>query len=204
MLAECCYRLIPNGEVIHTHYDSDTKKIIGLPEKFFKTEFMTLPEYSMLNYRVSEVNFAMMTEAVLLSNPEYAIVVETAAIGYTIAEFNGDWRFVDSPLDQKDNSGPAYIPATSHYKAIGYRPTKLRQVRSCMGVYRLVLDIDTGLVHTDDGVLRPEFDVNSLDKLSYNYVGYKDCVEQGHYAVVYLDGTHRFVEKTSDNRLVLI
>jgi hypothetical protein len=73
-----------------------------------------------------------------------------------------------------------------------------------MGVYRLVLDIDTGLVHTDDGVLRPEFDVNSLDKLSYNYVGYKDCVERGHYAVVYLDGTHRFVEKTSDNRLVLI
>ena len=103
MLAECCYRLIPNGEVIHTHYDSDTKQIIGLPEKFFKTEYMTLPEYSMLNYRVSEVNFAMMTEAVLLSHPEYAIVVETAAIGYTIAEFNGDWRFVDSPLDEKDN-----------------------------------------------------------------------------------------------------
>ena len=33
MLAECCYRLIPNGEVIHTHYDSDTKQIIGLPER---------------------------------------------------------------------------------------------------------------------------------------------------------------------------
>lgn len=204
MLAECCYRLIPNGEVIHTHYDSVKKEIIGLPEKFFKTEFITLPEYSMQNYQMSEVDFHKMTEAVLLSNQEYAIVVETAAIGYTIAEFNGDWRFVDSPLDTKDNSGPAYIPAVSHYKSIGYRTTKLRQVRSCMGLYRLVLDKDTGLVHTNDGVLTPQFNVNDLDKVSFNYEGYKECVAKGHYAVVYLGGVPRFLEKTPDNNLILV
>ena len=203
MEIRCCYRLIPNGEVIHSIYDTSSREILGMPKDWFQIELLGLPEYSRNSYINCEARFDEMCETVLLSNPNYALVVENNNVGYYVLQFDGVKKFVRSVTDSHESSSDCYIPNRDNYKAIGYRRTKQIQLRSSDGIYRLTMDISSKQVHTNDGVLTPEFDIDSLGSLDFHYAGYKDMIANGSYAVVYIDGKPAFLDRTVDNKLVM-
>lgn len=203
MLIKCCYRLIPEGEIIHTEYDSEKEEIVGLPLDWFNVKSMLLPVYSPRAYVNARGNFDEMCESILLSNKEFALVVENNAIGYYVVDWNGLKRFLDSPTDMRDSSSGCIIPLQENYKAVGFRVTQLRQLRACSGVYRLTMNKHTNLIHTNCGVLVPEFDVSEISPLDYHYAGYKDAVFGNHFAVVYLNGQPTFVDLSGEDRLIV-
>ena len=199
----CCYRLIPNGEVIHTVYNRESDTIVGLPTEWYQTPLLELPEYSIRSYDNCTAKFDQMCETVLLSNDQFALVVENNNIGYYILQFDGVKRFLRSATDGRDSSSDNYIPAQELFRSIGFRRTKQRQIRSSAGVYRLTLGKNNGLVYTNDGILTPSFDINSLGKVDYHYRGYKEMIALNHYAVVYIDDAPVFLDKTEDNKLII-
>lgn len=203
MLIKCCYRLIPEGEVIHSEYDSEREEIIGLPCDWFNVKSMLLPIYSPRAYVNAKGNYDEMCESIMLSNKEFALVVENNAIGYYIVDWSGMKRFLDSPTDTRDSSSGCIIPLQENYMAIGFRVTKLKQLRACSGVYRLVMNKHTNLIHTNCGILTPEFNVSELSPLDYHYAGYKDAVMNNHFAVVYLNGKPTFVDLVGEDRLIV-
>lgn len=204
MKVNCCYRLIPDGEVIHSLFDTETGLVDGLPIEFVDTRYLPVPEYSPSLYRGLNTQFDVMTESILLSNISYALVLEVNGLAYRVLQWDGVWRTLKSATDDSDifNMGP--VPHPELYRAVGYRRTQLRQYRACPGLYRLVASKYDNTVYTQDGVLTCEFDINSLSGLDYHYAGYKDSVNLGYYAVVYQDGEPRFVELTSDNKLRIV
>lgn len=211
MLVNCCYRLMAGGEVIHSLYDSDKKVILDMPEDYYKAEWLGLVDMTMIHYKnglklddTSLTGYAAMCEAMLLSDKQYAIVVEFLDQGYYILEWNGTIRWKVAPTDWEDKSRPTIKPTTGNYISIGFRNTRARQLRSSCGVYKLVYNKATGLIHTNDGILTPGFDVSILSKIDYNYKGYKNMISKGYYAVVYIDGMPFFCEKTPDNILKLV
>lgn len=202
MEIHCCYRLIPKGEVVHTKYDTDTHTVAGLPDDWFDVSNLCLPEYSRRNYENCKYEFDKMCETVLLSSDAYALVIENNNIGYYVLQFDGIKRFVRSSISDEDSESACVIPGSENYCSIGFRRTKQLQVRTSSGVYRLVLNKRTGLVHTNDGVLKPEFDLSRLSPLSKKYEGYKEMVAAGCYAVVYIDNKPVMLNKTFDNKLI--
>ena len=210
MLVNCCYRLIVNGEVIHSTYDSSTCEIFGMPKEFFDAERMQLGDISASLYKElpkmndeSLTGYAAMCEAMLLSDDKYAVVVEFCNQGYYIVEWDGTLRFKVAPTDEQDISRLVNKPDRGLYKAIGYRSTKARQIRASHGIYRLTYCEKDGFIYTNDGILIPDFDVSKLSKISYNYKGYKDMIQNTKYAVVYIDDEPRFCYRTLDNVLKL-
>lgn len=204
MEVHCCYRLIPKGEVIHTMYDDDTGVVSGLPADWLDIGNLCLPDYSRRNYNQCKYEFDKMCETVLLSNDAYAFVIENNNIGYYVLQFDGIKRFVRSSISTEDSTTACVIPGSENYASIGFRCTKQRQVRASAGVYRLTLSLNTGLVHTNDGVLTPMFDINELCEVSRKYEGYKDMVYAGGYAVVYKDGKPIQLARTHDNKLIAV
>lgn len=203
MEIRCCYRLTLHGEVIHTIFDTEKRVIIGLPENFFNAEKLNLPGYSEYNYKNTDTQFDIMVEAVLLADKDYCICVELCNFGYYVVTWSGGIKFLHSPMEEQEDFRQTAIPHSENFKSIGYRNTKLRQVRSFDGIYRLTLNKSTGLIHTQDGILKPEFDINNLDDLSYSYAGYKDMINKGYYAIIYKNGKPVFLEKTDDNKLII-
>lgn len=203
MKIKCCYRLIPNGEVIHTEYDTESGVILGMPEIWLQSACMELPEYSRNSYINCTSRFDEMCETVLLSDDAYALVVENNNIGYYILQFDGVKRFVRSVTDNRESTSDSYIPNSGLFESIGFRRTKQRQVRSSAGIYRLTYCSHDGMIYTNDGVLKPEFEVTRLSKVNYHYAGYKDMIAVDKYAVVYIDGDPAFLSKTDNNTLVL-
>ena len=204
MLVECCYRLIPKGEVIHTKLDPDKREIFGMPDGFMNIKDIYLPIYNTVNYMGKDGDLAPMCEAVLLSRDEFAVVIEDNAIGFFALEWNGFLRFLETPTDMLERGHDSYIPHPNLFKEIGYRVTRMTQYRSSSGIYRMTASEDGSKVYTDDGVLTPLFDVNQLSEISYNYKGYKDCVANGHYGVVYYGDEYRFVDITPNKELILV
>lgn len=202
MEIRCCYRLIPNGEVIHTVYDTEKMVIVGMPAMWLTTACMELPEYSMNSYINCDARFDEMCETVLLSNDAFALVVENNNIGYYVLQFDGVKRFIRSVTDGRESVSDSYIPNSGLFSSIGFRRTKQRQIRSSGGVYRLTYCKEDGMIYTNDGLLKPGFDVNSLSKVDYHYAGYKDMIAADKYAVVYIGGSPVFLNKTVDNILV--
>lgn len=203
MLIKCCYRLIPDGEVIHSEYDSDKDEIIGMPLDWFNVKLLDLSEYSERSYLGINSDYAAMCESVLLSNKDFALVVENNNIGYYILDWNGYKRFLESATDNTESISGSVVPCSSNYEAIGFRTTQLTQLRACSGIYRIVMNSRTKLIHTNKGVLTPEFDVSSLSAIDYHYTGYKDAVMSGHDGVVYLNGVPTFVNIVDDKLITL-
>lgn len=211
MLVNCCYRLIVQGEVIHSIYDSSTCEIFGMPKEFFDAERMELGDISASLYKetpkmndTSLTGYAAMCEAMLLSDERYAIVVEFCNQGYYIVEWDGTLRFKIAPTDMQDISRLVNKPDRGLYKAIGYRRTVARQLRASQGVYRLTYCESKNVIYTNDGILIPDFDVNSLSPIDYHYKGYKDMVVNKDYAIVYIDGEPVPCYCTSNDILKLV
>ena len=210
MLVNCCYRLIVQGEVIHSTYDSNTCEIFGMPKEFFDAERMQLGDISGSLYKEppkmddsSLTGYAAMCEAMLLSDEKYAIVVEFCNQGYYIVEWDGTLRFKVAPTDMQDISRLVNKPDRGLYRAIGYRNTKARQLRASQGIYRLTYCEKDNTIHTNDGIIIPDFDVSTLSPIDHNYKGYKDMVANTNYAVVYIEGEPVFCYLTSNNILKL-
>lgn len=201
MQVDCCYRLIPNGEVIHGKYDTIEQTIAGMPSEWFTPYLLELPEYSLRNYDNCKSEFDKMCETVLLSNDAFALVVEDNNIGYYILQFDGTKRFVSSSIDKRESTSDCYIPGHELYKSVGFRRTRPIQLRSLSGIYRLVMNKRTGLFYTDDGVLEPNFDVSKLCQVDYHYAGYKDMIANNHYAVVYIDNAPVFLDMVDKHTL---
>lgn len=207
MLIECCYRLIPHGEVIHTKYDDTRQEIIGFPKSFFDITFHQLPYYDYLPYHESDRELDKYVEAMLLSNDDNAIAIEYQNQSCLVQTFKGLCAYVVDGMEYNLNSfnwANSLKPNTENYIGVGFRPTKVMQKRFADKVYYLTLNKSTGLFHTNDGILTPEFDVATLSPVSYNFAGYKDCVLNGHYAVVYQNGLPIFLDKTCDNKLIIV
>ena len=204
MKVNCCYRLTPSSEVIHSFYDTDSGLVDGMPIEFLDTRFLKVPEYSVACYRGLNVQFDSMAESILLSSTTYAFVLEVNGLTYSVLQWDGVWRSLKSATDDEDNFCMGPIPHPELFKVVGYRPTKLRQYRTCPGIYRLCVSKYTKRAHTQDGILECEFDVDALGELDYRYAGYKDAVNLGYFAVVYLGGTPTFLEKTPDNKLRIV
>lgn len=204
MLVKCCYRLIPDGEIIHAHYDTEQQTIDNMPLDWFDPKLLELSEYSKMSYKDTDYDYAAMCESLLLSNNEFALVVENNNIGYYILEWGGIKRFMQAPTDTTDSSSGCAIPMQSNYCAIGFRTTQLTQLRACSGVYRIVMSKRTKFIHTNRGILRPDFDISQLSPIDFHYAGYKDAVRAGHDGVVYLNGVPTFVRITDDDRLVIL
>lgn len=204
MLVNCCYRLVRYGEVIHSYFDTIAQVVIDMPTEFIPTKYLYVPVCNEVLYPRDDSNFDAMCEAVLLSNDEYAFVYEMNNRGYYALEWNGCLRFLEAPTDMRDRSHESYLPHPEYYKCIGFRTTRVRQYRSNPGIYRLVSNKDGTKIYTNDGVLTPQFNVNELSPVSFNYKGYKDCVAQGHYGVVYYGEDVRFVDITPDKKLILV
>lgn len=199
MKIHCCYRVIPNGEVIHTFIDDVTKVVDLMPESFMNTQDLELAEYNSYAYNGREDDWAAMCEAILLSNKDYAFVVESGTIGYFVLQWDGFWRFLETPMDEKDKGRWSIKPFPGNFTYIGYRPTRLLQYRSCSGIFRLTYDKVDNTVLTNDGILVPAFDVSSLSPIDYNYAGYKEAVSKKHYAVVYRDGHPIFLRRNGNS-----
>ena len=199
----CCYRLIPNGEVIHTKIDSETHKAELMPSAYLDTTQLDIAEYCETSYVGNETDWAAMCEAILLSNKDFTLVFESGTIGYFVVQWDGYFRFLETPMDEREKGAFSIAPQSGNFTFIGYRPTKLRQFRSCSGIYRLTYDKTNGTIVTNDGVLTPTFDVNSLSQIDYHYAGYKEMLANGAYAVVYLNGSPVFLDKTDDDKLVM-
>lgn len=204
MKISCCYRCIPNGEVIHTTIDSETKIAGLMPASFLNTRDLELPEYAAGVYNGNDTNWMAMCEATLLSNKDYALVVESGTIGYYALQWDGYWRFLESPMDIKDKGRFSITPQPGNFAYLGYRRTKLKQYRSCSGIYRLTYDKVDNTFITDDGILTPDFDIGILSGIDYHYAGYKDMISEDAYAVVYIDSKPKLLGKTIDNKLVIL
>lgn len=202
----CCYRLIPHGEVIHSTFDDVTKVIAGLPEEFYDVRTLGIPIYTGDFYRHTNRNFKAYVEAMLLSNPMNAIAIEFINGYCYLATFDGYADRLQTGLEYNLDDfehGAGIVPDNSNYIGVGFRVTKMNQFRFTDTLYRLTYNRATNRFHTNDGILVPEFDVSTLSELSYNYAGYKDCVNNGHYAVVYQGGTPTFLDRTPDNKLII-
>lgn len=200
----CCYRCIPNGEVIHTYVDSDTHMADLMPISFLDTRDLELAEYAPAQYVDRDVNWMAMCEAILLSNKDYALVIESGTIGYFVLCWDGYWKFMETPMDEREKGRQSVIPQPGNFTYIGYRRTKLIQFRSCQGIYRLTYDRTNNTIVTNDGILTPMFNVSELSNIDYHYAGYKDMLNNGAYAVVYLNGQPKFLRKTDDDKLVIL
>lgn len=206
MKANCCYRLIPFGEVIHSKWDIFTKEVEGLPKEFMDTQLLNLEPYSPQCYLKDpeDADYASMCESILLANNDIAIVFEYGTIGYETLRWDGGWRFMRNAVDEKNDILDSYIPGTSHFKQIGFRPTKLIQYRACPTIFRMAMSVDGKYIYTNDGRLEVTFDTTKLEDIAHNFAGYKEAVEKGYYGVVYMDGGPRFINKTSDNKIILL
>ena len=202
MRVECCYRLKRFGEPIHTMYDSELGIIEGMPKDFCFVNLKVECPYSPANYTGSKgqtgYDYRGMCEAILLSNDDYAIVLECCHLGYDIITFNGQFIFKENILDEGNKWHPTNILTDGLYKFIGYRTSIVEQYRSSSGIFRLLYREDTGKVYTSKGVLTPTFDVSKLDSPSWSYAGYKDAVLAGYDGVVYLNERPRFVKIAGD------
>lgn len=188
MKVACCYRLIPHGEVMHSKYDTDTLTVEGLPKDWYDVSILDLPEYSSVHYHDCKSRFDEMVETVLMSDSNYALVIECCNFGYYVLDFAGNVRFLKSSIEQNQHFSTGPAPDTTPYVAVGYRRTKQRQLRNCDGVFRLVMDVRTGCVITADGVLKLGVERNRLSKPDYHYAGYKKMMSNDlDYAVVYID-----------------
>lgn len=207
MLVECCYRLIPHGEVIHTKYDDESMEMIGLPKEFFDIKVHELPKYDTAVYREYKRDLDKYVEAMLLSHEDNAIAVDYQNQSCLVQTFKGYCNYIYDGMEYSREDfrwAESYIPNKDNFVGVGFRPTKMLQKRFADKVYYLTYNKATGLFHTNDGLLIPEFDVSSLSDMSYNYAGYKDCVLKGHYAVVYQGGQPVFLDKTPDNKLIIV
>lgn len=204
MLAHCCYRLIKNGEVIHSKLDSSKQTIIGMPDGYMHVDLMNICEYNPFSYVDKEIDFPTMCESILLSNSEHAVVIEVDCIGYRVLCWDGTLKFMHSATDTRDSSVDSYLPHPELFKSIGYRVTKAVQYRASSGVYRMTASKDNSKIYTNEGIFIPEFDISELSTPSYNYKGYKECVEKGYFGVVYYGDEHRFVDVADNNKLILI
>ena len=207
MLVEACYRLTYHGEVIHAKYDTSAMKIIGMPEDFYDVKDFGLTGYDFSHYQGTQRDFDAYVEFILLSQDENAIVIEFVNQGAFVFTFDGKYTCVRTGLEfglSTHEWSFCARPDIRNYRTIGFRVTKMLQLRAADKVYQLTYDIKNNVIHTNDGVLIPEFDVNSLDKIDPKYSGYKDCIAQGHYAVVYRGGSPVFLDKTPDNKLIVI
>lgn len=204
MKISCCYRCIPNGEVIHTYIDSETHMADLMPISLLDTRDLELAEYAPAQYVDRDINWMAMCEAILLSNKDYALVLESGTIGYFVLCWDGYWKFMETPMDEREKGRQSVIPQPGNFTYIGYRRTKLIQFRSCPGIYRLTYDRTNNTIVTNDGILTPMFNVSELSNIDYHYAGYKEMLNNGAYAVVYLNGQPKFLRKTDDDKLVIL
>jgi hypothetical protein len=174
-----------------------------MPASFFDTSVLGLYPYDSSRYREKTIDWRAMCEAVLLSNKDYAMAIEFNTSGYYVLQFDGYFRFLRSPMDTSDRGHDIIKPSSGNFTFIGYRRTKLKQYRSCPGIYRLTYDKTNGTIVTTDGILIPEFDIDSLSGIDYSYAGYKDMLQNGAYAVVYQGQHPVFLDRTFDNKLVM-
>ncbi len=203
MLVQVCYRLKENGEAIHTVFDTDTNEIIGLPKDWFDVNTVIIPEYSVVNYLDhKEDKFDQMCETILLTVPSAALVIENNAQSYIVVKFDGTWLIMKNSTDETSDCLHCGPVGDGNYRNIGYRRTKMLQVRAADGVYRLTYNKATKMCHTADGVFPINIDVEELSRPDIYYKGYKDMIMSDAYAVVYINDEPKFVDLVNDELIL--
>lgn len=203
MLLRCCYRLREYGEVIHSVWDTEKLEVLGMPKDFLDLRSLKLPNsYSESNYRNCKTDFAAACEAILLSDNEFVVVLECCNIFYVCVTKHGVQYNKKAATTLPMGESYSDAPRCLDYINVGYRVTKVTQLRESAGIYRLVYNPSTNRFYTQDGVLEPTFDVSKLIRPSQSYDGYKSMVVMGAYAVVYFEDGYKFCYRDG-NKLVL-
>ena len=194
MRTKCCYRLIHKGEVIHTEYDSETRTVIGMPDDVYDFYYSKLPDMTPHFYIKNYEDLYTMCEIMLLADSSAFCVIETNGYTYNVFTFDGHVYSKKVMTEEPTSDYMHMQPTIGGYKAVGFRRTKLNQLRSCDGVY--FLTAKDGYAYTNDGILKIDVELGEVNK---KYLGYKDMINNGSYAVVYSpDGSPIFLERQGD------
>ena len=202
MGCKCVYRLTNQGEICVGDFSPLTGLVTGVPQDILEVKFniglnqligergldycsLGIAEYWMSFTPNARLAFDFHPNLVPLIKADgniYCISTAGTETVYNSASFKVDKSLIE----------------------VGYRPTKVHQVLGKANPYTLVYSRNKGVFITQDGLLKPEFDINELSKISKYAVGYKELVtnRNKYYALVYLDGKPRFLIK-HDNSLCL-
>ena len=205
MITSLCYRCVPHGEIIHTRINMLTCAVDYLPSTVYDRNYLYRDKDDWYNALNDRDDIASTMEAFLESDPNIWCVHVSNGCTYAIYGKGGALAIANTPEDLVDN-GNAYrmmLPPFNHsnFKSIGYRLTKPMQMRYKSLVYNLTYDIVRNKVITNDGDLDLDFDVKSLSTPDRNCRGYRELVEKGAYAVVYINDEFVLLQKEG-NKLV--
>ena len=198
MIYDCIYRLTSYGEICSGQYNEDTGEIIGLDKDILS--FSTGISFSSLIPKSfeGESNTLATAEIYMYENKNARLGVNF--IIRCIPIFTADNKIV-----ALTNDGINVMRQVSSMtidlslKEVGYRPTKVRQLIAKPTPYRLIYSQSKDCFITQDGLLKPGFDVSKLGKISAQYFGYKELIlNKDYYAVVYIDNNPVFLRKDGD------
>ena len=203
MLHRCAYRVRELGEIVFSYYDSISHIIAGVPESQFKCEFSPnqMDSYD-INYEkyFSPVPDLEM-EYSLLYNRDNAVAIEVGCNFILEMQFNGEVSFRGERADRNSSAymPSGYYPFSSTWKYCGLVATKIRQLYFNPPLQRLYYDVPSGLFVTENGFVRPKFEVDLTD---YTFKGtmeeYKEMVDLGGQYIYLLEDGYYILNKELD------
>lgn len=205
MFSHCCYRLVPNGTVIHDKIDWQTRTLMDYP-KLLRPGALKDEKFGnifVLNHNREERDNYQMCESALLSDKSYMLCIDWNNVQYDCYTMKGtvECRRV-----------PEHIPYVTYdhfaldiddYAAVGVEVTEYAQLRfSCGSVFRIAYA--NGVIHTSYGrfTLSPEL-CDRLRKWRPDYTYYKLIrdPENDLIGYLFLDTGYAFLSVNGDGEL---
>ena len=166
MKVNCVYRWALNGEIIESHYDTETGLIDGVPEICFRIPDGR-PDYHSGNYQLyGAVAYPVLHQYLNKYSKAYAII-DYDGIG--IIEVQNDTAYVYLFVD-------SYLPSikipyvfTHNILCAGHARTIIRQFSVYTPPQMLYYDFDMNCFHTAKGDFPADFNVHEIEPIqSFN------------------------------------
>ena len=206
MLVDCCFRLGPYGSVIHTKYDSLSKKFIEYNDLFEPHCFdnMEVRDTFYEQNKYILIDMYRMTEAALLSDPQYVV-----AIDHNLGEIRCALQegLVDVKKTPEDASYVTYrqrVLNTKDFSWCGVEQTVYTQLRFQNRVPFRIACKD-GYIYTSRGRFYLEYDVwHRLRNFTNDYKLFKKIRDsEDYFGYLFMDTGYALMSLDINNKLIL-
>lgn len=193
MKVDCLYRFMPLGEIIQSKYDTDTGIIDNVPPSIFNI-VLDPSKWCQSNYNIAEAPYPVgIMEKYMYEHPECYLCIEVDVLGFYAFRDNRviliirDW----------DNNTPNFLiqglPFHGTWRAIGVRPTKVRQFSKKPYLARLQYNEETHMIYTGDGNYPLNFSPSVLEDVPQTIKGYVGMVKENKFAIGFIKEEVRYL-----------
>lgn len=141
MKVQCCFRLSTNGSVIHDTFDSITCRMTHYNDLFIKDNLKNIKNLERAYQDGEHHDDYAMTEAALLSDPNYVCCIESLNHQYDCFTKTGLVECKYTPEDKPYQQYENFILDIGRFYEVGVEITEYNQLRyTSTTPYRLLMD----------------------------------------------------------------